>query len=98
MAKRSVPLIVVASTSGPYAENVAARLRQDGSVVYVAHSMYGCLRVATSVSPDLVLLDPEFPPRLEQLLNAHPVSARATVLHLTEERASRPAPAVLHAA
>ena len=98
MTKRSVPLIVVASTSGPYAENVAARLRQDGSVVYVTHSMHGCLRVATSVAPDLVLLDPEFSPRLEQLLNAHPTSARATVLHLTEERAPRPASVVLHAA
>jgi AmiR/NasT family two-component response regulator len=98
MTKRSVPLIVVASTSGPYAENVAARLRQDGSVVYVTHSMHGCLRVATSVAPDMVLLDPEFPPRLEQLLNAHPTSARATVLHLTKERAARPVPVVLHAA
>ena len=98
MTKRSVPLIVVASTSGPYAENVAARLRQDGSVVYVTHSMHGCLRVATSVAPDLVLLDPEFPPRLEQLLNAHPTSARATVLHLTEERTPRPVSVVLHAA
>src|SRR5712671_8225586 len=98
MTKRSVPLIVVASTSGPYAENVAARLRQDGSVVYVTHSMHGCLRVATSVAPDLVLLDPEFPPRLEQLLHAHPTSARATVLHLAEARTARAAPVVLHAA
>ena len=98
MTKRSVPLIVVASTSGAYAEDVAARLRQDGSVVYVTHSMHGCLRVATSVAPDLVLLDRGFPPRLEKLLNAHPTSAHATVLHLTEERTARPAPVVLHAA
>jgi hypothetical protein len=50
------------------------------------------------VAPDLVLLDPEFPQRLEELLHAHPTSARATVLHLTEERTPRAAPAVLHAA
>ncbi len=98
MTKRSVPLIVVASTSAPYAEDVAERLRQDGSVVYVTHSLNGCLRVATSVAPDLVLLDPEFPPRLEELLHAHPASAKATVLHLTEQRTARAAPVVLHAA
>ncbi len=98
MPTRSVPLIVVASTTASFAEDVAARLRRDGSIVYVAHSLQGCLRVATSVAPDLVLLDPEFPPRLEALLNAHPTSARATILHLTEERVPRSAPVVLHAA
>src|SRR5438034_7618701 len=98
MTTRSVSLIVVASTSAPYAENVAARLRQEGSVVYVTHSLSGCLRVATSVAPDLVLLDPEFPPRLEKLLHAHPTSSRATVLHLAEGRGARSAPVVLHAA
>jgi hypothetical protein len=66
--------------------------------VYVTHSLHGCLRVATSVAPDLVLLDPEFPPRLEQLLGAHPTSAHATILHLTEKQAARSAPVVLHAA
>src|SRR5712692_1329884 len=98
MPKRSVPLIVVASTSASFAEDIATRLRRDGSIVYVTHSLLGCLRVATSVAPDLVLLDPEFPPRLKALLNAHPTSARATVLHLTEERAPRPVSVVLHAA
>ena len=98
MSKRSVPLIVVASTSASFAEDVAARLRRDGSIVYTAHSLQGCLRVATSVAPDLILLDPEFPPRLEDLLNAHPTSAHATILHLTEERMPRSAPVVKHAA
>jgi DNA-binding response OmpR family regulator len=98
MAKRSVPLIVVATTSASLAEQVAAPLRRDGSIVYVTHSLHGCLRVATSVAPDLVLLDPEFPPRLEELLHAHPVSARATVLHLAEARSAHAPPAVLHAA
>jgi DNA-binding response OmpR family regulator len=98
MTARRVPLIVVASTSASFAEEVAAPLRRDGSIVYVAHSLHGCLRVATSVAPDLVLLDPEFPPRLERLLNAHPTSAHATILHLTEKRTARSAPVVLNAA
>jgi len=98
MPKRKVPLIVVASTSAPLAEDVAARLRRDGSIVYVAHSFKGCLRVATSVAPDVVLVDAAFPPRLEALLNAHPTSARAKVLHLPAETAPRSTPVVLHAA
>ena len=76
-------MIVVASASASVAEDVAARLRRDGSVVYVTHSAQGCLRVATSVGPDVVLLDPALRSgRVEQLLRAHPVSARAKVLHL----------------
>jgi AmiR/NasT family two-component response regulator len=98
MPKRSVPLIVVASTSAPFAEDVAARLRRDGSIVYVTHSLQGCLRVATSVAPDVVLLDSAFPPRLEELLHAHPTSARAIILHLSQEMVAREAPVVLHAA
>ena len=98
MARRSVPLIVLASTSASLAEDVAARLRRDGSTVYVTHSLKGCLRVATSVAPDVILLDGGFPPRLEELLHAHPTSARAAILHLNKEMAPREAPAVLHAA
>ena len=44
------------------------------------------------------MLGPEFPPRLEELLNAHPTSAHAQVLHLRAERVAQPAPVVLHAA
>ena len=83
MAPRSVPLIVVASASAEMAEDVATRLRRDGSVVYVTHSAEGCLRVATSVGPDVVLLDSGLrTQRIEQLLRAHPVSRRARILHL----------------
>src|SRR5437868_12810491 len=84
MPRREVPLILVASTSSAVAEKVASQLRRDGSVVYVAHSAEGCLRVATSVGPDLVLLDPALPARLEGLLRAHPTSAGAQILHLSE--------------
>lgn len=79
-----VPLVVIASRSAALAGSVASQLRRDGSVVYITHSAEGCLRVATSVRPDVVLLDPAFPSRLERLLKAHPVSARAQILHLSE--------------
>ncbi|HLZ32182.1 MAG TPA: hypothetical protein VKV73_33080 [Chloroflexota bacterium] len=87
---RDVLLIVVASATAAVAEDVAARLRLDGSVVYVAHSAQGCLRVATSISPDMVILDPALPRRLEVLLRAHPATASAEILHLEPARLSRP--------
>ena len=80
--RRRAPVIVVASARGSTADDVARRLREEGAVVLTAHSLEGCLRVATSVGPDLVLLDSDLPPRLEKLLRAHPVSARAQVVHL----------------
>jgi DNA-binding response OmpR family regulator len=98
MLRRSIPLIVIASTSTTLAQDVAARLRRAGNVVYVTHSAEGCLRVATSVLPDMVLLDPRLPRRLEQLLRAHPSSAAAQILHLTQDTLAALEPRVLHAA
>jgi DNA-binding response OmpR family regulator len=80
---------VVASATASVAEDVAARLRRAGNVVYVTHSAGGCLRVATNVAPDVVLLDPALPHRLVGLLRAHPATAQAQILHL-DEAAARP--------
>ena len=82
--RRPQPLILVASAQQGVADDVVARLREDGATAYAAHSANGCLRVATSMGPDIVLLDPALPEKLERLLHAHPVSARAQVLHLSE--------------
>lgn len=79
----SAPLIVIASPGGYAADQIATRLRRDGAVVYATHSFGGCLRVATSVGPDLVLIDPVLPKRLVHLLRAHPVSARARIVELS---------------
>jgi DNA-binding response OmpR family regulator len=82
--ERRVPLVVIGSLSAAMADSVAQQLRRDGSVVYVTHSAEGCLRVATSVAPDVVLLDPAFPRRFEKLLKAHPATAQAQILHLSK--------------
>jgi len=95
--RRDVLLIVVASARPAAAEDAAARLRRDGSVVYVAHSAEGCLRVATSISPDIVVLDPALPRRLEGLLRAHPATAQAEILHLEAPRTAVVVPRPLHA-
>ena len=83
---RQVPLVIIATQSSALALSVAGRLRRAGNLVYVTHSGEGCLRVATSVRPDVVLLDPALrTERLERLLKAHPVSAAAQILHLSED-------------
>jgi len=80
-AERTQPLVVVASAAPGEAERVVARLRQAGALAYATHSAEGCLRVATSVRPDLVLIDPRLRARerLQRLLRAHPSSAHARV-------------------
>jgi hypothetical protein len=77
-------IVLVASNEPRRVDEIVARLRQTGVTAYAAHSSGGCLRVATSIGPDLVLLDPSLPRRVEQLLKAHPTSARARVLRLSE--------------
>jgi hypothetical protein len=88
MQDQRAPLIVVASPTVGVADAIANRLRSDGCVAYATHSAAGCLRVATSAKPDIVLLDPALPGRLERLLRAHPTSAHAQVLHLSEASVS----------
>ncbi len=76
-------MIVVASEQPGLADAIAARLQHGGAIAYATHSAGGCLRVATSVAADVILLDPKLPARLERLLHAHPTSAHAHVLHLS---------------
>jgi hypothetical protein len=85
-----VPLVVIGIGSNALAEmaeGVAAQLRREGNVVYITHGAEGCLRVATSVVADVILLDPALPDRLERLLKAHPTSGAARILHLSESAA-----------
>jgi DNA-binding response OmpR family regulator len=88
MLSRRVPLIVVASALPGAADQVAEHLRQEGAVAYATHSAEGCLRVATSIAPDIILIDPALPERLERLLRAHPKSAHAQLVHLTDAMAA----------
>ncbi|MBV9581986.1 MAG: hypothetical protein JO057_25680 [Chloroflexi bacterium] len=60
-------------------ETECDRWRGRGAVVMHAHDAGGCLRVATSVGPDLIVLDRRTPRRLVRLLRAHPVSAGARI-------------------
>ena len=84
---RSQPLIVIASATPGAAEGMAARLRRDGAIAYATHSAQGCLRVATSVRPYVVVIDPALQARgwLMRLLRAHPSSAHAALRPMTSQ-------------
>ena len=81
--QRSVPVVLVASEDAAAAEEIAATLRQQDAVVYTAHSDGGCLRVATSLGPDVIVLDPRLPGRLRKLLAGHPKTAQAQIVFLS---------------
>ena len=87
MLARRQPLVVVASATSGAAERIAARFRRDGALAYATHSAQGCLRVATSVRPDVVLIDPALQARgwLMRLLRAHPSSAHAALRPITSQ-------------
>jgi CheY-like chemotaxis protein len=79
------PVVLVASADAAVADRLVEHVRRTGSVACAARSEAGCLRVATAMGPDVVLLDSNLPTRLERMLRAHPVSAAASIVRLPEE-------------
>jgi hypothetical protein len=77
---RTHPLVVLGLIGSDGAQRPEALLRSEGAMVYVAHGAQACLRVSASISPDVVLLDPRFPPQMEALLRAHPSCADASIV------------------
>jgi hypothetical protein len=76
---REVPLVLIGALDRQGALPLAAVLRGEGAVVLIAEGDGACLRVATSVSPDIVLLDPRLSHGLLSLLRAHPFSNSAQI-------------------
>jgi CheY-like chemotaxis protein len=80
--QRRVPLVVVTGREETAA--LVECLRAQGAVVYQARTPAGCLRVATAVRPDVILLPRGFPRRVARLLRQHPTSAGARIVWLTQ--------------
>jgi DNA-binding SARP family transcriptional activator len=78
-AARGEPPFALVCTPESNASDLVGRLRGEGMLVCVTNDVQSCLRVATSVRPDVVLIDPRLPRRLAQLLRAHPVSSHASI-------------------
>jgi PIN domain nuclease of toxin-antitoxin system len=56
--RRVTPSIVLGTTDRQAAERVAALLRGEGASVTIAVGDRTCLRVASALGPDVLLLDP----------------------------------------
>jgi CheY-like chemotaxis protein len=86
---REQALVLVASTDSALVDRVTETVRSTGAATCRASSAAGCLRVATAVGPDVVLLDARFPPKLERLLRAHPATAGSDIVRLQEHVAQQ---------
>ena len=72
-------VVVVLGLDPEQTQDESARWRALGAVVMRTRDADGCLRVATSVRPDVIVLDRGVPQRLVQLLRAHPISTNAQI-------------------
>ena len=81
-ARRARPLALVATPDADLAQRLIVQIQSAGFVTCVARSAAGCLRVATAVGPDLVLLDDHLPRRLEGMLRSHPATATAELVRV----------------
>jgi len=82
-------LVLVAVTQDPLAQQCVGAWANAGAITMRAHDAQSCVRVATAVGPDVIVLDQRLPGRLAGLLKAHPVSRTARL-----EFAAWPAPSV----
>jgi hypothetical protein len=79
--RRDTPLVVLAELAPEVAKEMTRHWQREGAVVYQTSSALGCLRVATAVGPDVIVLGPSAPTWLAERLHAHPVSRSATIRH-----------------
>jgi hypothetical protein len=79
---RRAPVVMMCGPTPLGLAGVSEKLRGAGAIVLVTRSYGGCLRVATALGPDVVVLDTSAPDRLRRLLRAHPVSARARNVYI----------------
>jgi hypothetical protein len=84
LSGRERPLVLVATPSTELAERLMCDVRRTGSIACLARTADGCLRVATSVGPDVLLLDSRLPDRLVDMLRSHPATASSTILRVSE--------------
>jgi len=69
------------------------RLRNNSTVVCVGVDLQVCVQVATSVRPDVIMIDSRVPRHLERLLRAHPACGQASIRWLNEPGAVARRPA-----
>ncbi|HEX8968913.1 MAG TPA: hypothetical protein VF937_13595 [Chloroflexota bacterium] len=76
---RSTYLVLVLALDLASRDAAVRYWNDHGAVVMCARDAGGCLRVATAIGPDIVVLDTRVGGGLVRLLRAHPLSARARI-------------------
>jgi len=76
---REIPLVLLGGTDPVALQLLARTMRQEGMGVAGALGDRACLRVASALRPDIILLDPRLPGALLNLLRAHPLSKSAQI-------------------
>jgi hypothetical protein len=82
--RRNRPLVLVLGVDASSTACATQFWHDQGAVVMHTRDNGGCLRVATAVGPDIIVVDNTASSRLLKLLAAHPVSARARIQWLPE--------------
>ena len=83
VGRRARSIVLVASPDHALADRLVADVARSGAVACRARSAAGCLRVATAVGPDLVLLDASLSRRLEGMLQSHPATAATAIVRVS---------------
>lgn len=80
--RRGRAIVLVLDLDTMQADVEADHWRALEAVVIKTRDAGGCLRMATSIGPDVIVLDQRVPDRLVRLLRAHPVSSSARLTWL----------------
>jgi ribosomal protein L34 len=72
-------MVLVLGLDPDQVEAESQRWRTLGAMVMRARTVGGCLRMATCLGPNVIVLDRRSPERLVRLLRAHPVSSSARI-------------------
>lgn len=78
-SRRQRAMVLLMGLDTAQAEVESEHWRGVGAMVVRAHNAGGCLRMATCIGPDVIVLDRRVPERLVRLLKAHPVSSSARI-------------------
>jgi CheY-like chemotaxis protein len=80
--ERARALVLVCTAHADLTQQLLAQVSAANLVACVAHGVAGCLRVATAVGPDLIVVDASVPGRVIDMLRSHPSCRTARIIRL----------------
>ena len=83
--RRAKPLALVATGDEVLHRRLVQLAERLGYASCRARTTDGCLRVATAIGPDVVLMDDRWPMGLERLLRAHPAFVASEIVRVSRD-------------